>query len=150
MRTQNLLEGRDAANLYQASLSTGDVFLGKFDTIDHEKFFVIAGLSQDKIYVCSVYINSNIPGFIYRKQELLDLQVPIKKSKNNFLKHDSFVSCNTQLKFEFSDIYLWIENKKCMCIGKLDMEDLNNIQTTLINSGLMTSKEMELYFLHNI
>ena len=146
MRTQNVLDRQDATNLYQASLSTGDVFLGKFDGINHEKFFVIAGLSQDKIYVCSVYINSNIPGFIYRKQELLDLQVPIKKIKNNFLKHDSFVSCNTQLKFEFSDMYNWIEKTRCKCVGKLDMDDLNNVQTTLINSGLLTTKELELYF----
>jgi len=140
------LDRQIASNIYQVSLSKGDVFLGKFDGIDHEKFFIIVGLSQDKICICSVYINSNIPEFIFKKQELLNLQVPIKGAKYDFLKHDSFVSCNTQLKFDFSDIYSWIDNKKCRYIGKLDMEDLNNIKTTLINSGLLTQKEIELYF----
>jgi hypothetical protein len=141
------LSGDDLAeNLYRTVLSKGDVFLGEFDGIDHKKFFVIAGLSQDKVYICSVLINSNIPDFILKKQELLNLQVPIKGIKYDFLKYDSFVSCNTQLKFDFSAIYKWIENKKCRFMGKLDAEDLNNITTTLVNSGLLTSKEMELYF----
>ena len=65
MRKGNILDRQIANNLYQATLSLGDVFLGKFEGIDHEKFF---------------------------------------------------------------------------------MNDLNNIQTTLINSGLLTSKELELYF----
>ena len=133
-------------DLYQASLSKGDVFIGKFDGIEHEKFFVIVGLSQDKVCICSVYINSNIPDFIIKKQELLNLQVPVKGVKYDFLKHDSFVSCNTQLKFKFSDIYNWIENKRCRYIGKIDEEDRNNITNTLINSGLLTLKEIELYF----
>jgi len=146
MNLKNSLNEQIAGNLYLVSLSKGDVFLGKFDDIDHEKFFVIAGLSQDKIFICSVFINSNIPDFIFKKQELLNLQIPIKKNKYDFLQHDSFVSCNTQLKLKFSDIYRWIDNKRCQYIGKLDAEDLNNIKITLIQSGLLAQKEIELYF----
>ena len=107
MNPRNFLNEQTAKDLYRNSLSKGDVFLGKFDKIDHEKFFVIAGLSQDKIFICSVFINSNIPDFIFKKQELLNLQVPIKGSKYDFLK---------------------------------------NIKATLINSGLLTSKEIKLFF----
>ena len=146
MSLKNFLDEQIAGNLYQISLSKGDVFRGKFDGIDHEKFFVIAGLSKDKIFICSVFINSNIPDFIFKKQELLNLQVPIKGDKYKFLQHDSFVSCNTQLKLNFSDIYHWINNKRCQYIGKLDAEDLNNTKTTLIQSGLLTQKEIKLYF----
>jgi hypothetical protein len=146
MSLKNFLDKQIAANLYQTSLTKGDVFLGEFDGINHKKFFVIAGLSQDKIYICSVFINSNIPDFIFKKQELLNLQVPIKAVKYDFLQYDSFVSCNTHLKFNFSDIHRWIDNKKCRYIDKLDEEDLTNIKTTLINSGLLTQKEIELYF----
>ena len=146
MSLKNFLDKTIVRNLYQASLSKGDVFRGKFDGIDHEKFFVIAGLSQDKLFICSVFINSNIPDFIFKKQELLDLQVPIKGNNYDFLKHDSFVSCNTQLKLKFSDFYSKIDENRYQYIGKLNIEDLNNIQTTLINSGLLTQKETELYF----
>ena len=146
MSLKNFLDEQFVGNLYQISLSKGDVFRGKFDGIDHEKFFVIAGLSQDKIFICSVFINSNIPDFIFKKQELLNLQVHIKGNKYKFLQHDSFISCNTQLKLKFSDIYNWIDNKRCQYVGKLDNEDLNNIKTTLIQSGLLTQKEIKLYF----
>jgi hypothetical protein len=146
MSLKNFLDEQIAGHLYQVSLSKGDVFLGKFDGIDHEKFFVIAGLSQNKIFICSVFINSNIPNFIFKKQELLNLQVPIKGNKYDFLQHDSFVSCNTQLKFKFSDIHHWIDDKRCRYIGKLDTEDQNRIKTTLIDSGLLSQKEIELYF----
>ena len=140
------LENSIAIGIYRTSLSKGDVFLGDFYGIAHKKFFVIAGLSQDKGSILSVYINSNIPDFIFKRQELLNLQIPVKGDNYNFLKHDSFVSCNTQLKFRFSDIYSLIESKKCDFVGKLNASDLNNIQTTLINSGLLTQKEIELYF----
>ena len=146
MNSGNFFNRKISRNLFRISLSKGDVFLGKFDGINHEKFFVIAGLSKDKVYICSVYINSNIPDFIFRKQELLNLQVLIKGNKYDFLKHDSFVSCNTQLKFQLSDINNWIENKKCKYIGKFDMEDMNNIITTLISSGLLTPNEIDLFF----
>ena len=142
----NVLGDKIAKKLYQTSLSKGDVFLGKFDGIHHEKFFIIVGLSKDKVCICSVFINSTIPDFIFKKKELLNLQVLIKGVKYDFLKHDSFVSCNTQLKFEFSDMYQWIDNNKCKVIGKLDKEDLDNVTSTLINSGLLTIREIELYF----
>jgi len=146
MGQESLLGRQNASSLLQASLSKGDVFLKKFERIEHKKFFVIAGLSQDKVYACSVYINSNIPDFIFKKQELLSLQVPIKGAKYDFLKHDSFVSCNTQIKFDFSEFYNWFESKNCTCVGRLDEEDLSNIQTTLIDSGLLTQNELDLYF----
>lgn len=56
------------------------------------------------------------------------------------------MSCNTQLKMEFSVLFKMIENGKCKHVGKLNDEDIENIIVTLISSGLLTSKEIELYF----
>jgi hypothetical protein len=70
--------------LYRAAVSSGDVFIKNFVNIDHPKYFVVAGMSEDKIYVCAVYINSNIPGFMYSRQKLLNLQVHIKGKKYAF------------------------------------------------------------------
>ncbi|MFV0553181.1 MAG: hypothetical protein ACK5LR_00580 [Mangrovibacterium sp.] len=140
------LSAQFKAELFKTSLSKGDVFLNKFDTIDHPKFFIVAGLSGDKVFTCSVYINSNIHPSIQKKQELLNLQVPIKGSKYKFLTHDSFVCCSTPLPIKSELINLWIENKSCQVKGKIDDEDLENIQLTIINSGLLTEEEIELYF----
>jgi len=133
-------------DMLKTSLSCGDVFLGEFKNISHPKFFVIAGLSSNKMFICSVFVNSNIPDSIFRNEGLLNLQVPVKAAKYAFLKYDSFVSCNKQIKLEFQNIYNAINNKKCKYIGKLDEDDLCNIRTTLINSGLLTEGEIELYF----
>ena len=146
MAIGDFISGEVKNNLLKSTLSKGNVFLGEFSGIEHKKFFIVVGLSHNKLCLCSVYLNSSIPDFIFRKQELLNLQVPIKGAKYDFMKYDSFVSCNTQLKYEVTDIKNWIDSGKCQYIGDIDNEDLDNITSTLIESGLLTQKEIELYF----
>jgi len=141
------LDKKAKDQLFKLSLTKGAIFFNKFDNIDHPKFFIVVGLSKDKIFTCSVYINSNIPPAIMKRQALLDLQVPIKGSKYSFLTHDSFVCCSTPLPIETVNIQKWIEESKtCSIKGQLDEEDLENVTTTLINSGLFSDEEIELYF----
>jgi hypothetical protein len=40
----------------------------------------------------------------------------------------------------------WMNNNQCTYIGCIDNEDLENITQTLIQSGLLTEEEIELYF----
>ncbi|MDR1983822.1 MAG: hypothetical protein LBQ28_03245 [Prevotellaceae bacterium] len=126
--------------MFEELLKKGCVFAGKFEGIDHEKYFIIIGISDNKIHVCSVYINSKIPKFILNNQNSLNLQINIKGSKYDFLRHDSFVACNSIQKYPSTDI------KLCRYIGKIDDEDLDNVITTVINSGLLTEKEINTYF----
>jgi hypothetical protein len=93
-----------------------------------------------------VYINSNIHPAILKNQPLPDLQVPIKGIKYSFLKHDSFICCSTPLFITADNIIKWINRNKCRYIGCIDNEDLENITDTLINSGLLTGEEIELFF----
>ena len=70
------------SKLFKQSIHVGDVFLKEFEGIDHPKLFIVAGLSQDRVYLCSIYINSRIHPSIMQRQQLLDLQVPLKKQHN--------------------------------------------------------------------
>jgi hypothetical protein len=133
------IQSKDA--LYRAVVSVGDVFMRNFDKIDHPKYFIVAGMSGDRINLCAVYINSNIPKSIYSKQKLLELQVNIKGCKYDFLRHDSFVSCNTPINTVADKLI-----SGCEYAGKIDGEDLNNIRQTIINSGILTKNELKLYF----
>jgi len=126
--------------MFEKLISKGAVFAGKFKGIDHEKYFIIVGITKDVISCCSVYINSNIPDFIQKSSALLSLQVNILGRKYNFLTHDSFVSCIEIKEHKVSDL------QKCRFIGKIDEEDLKNIITTLINSDTLTEKEKQKYF----
>lgn len=59
------------------SIKRGDILLSEFDGIDHRKFFVVMGVSEDKI--CGFFfINSNIHPAIFNKQEQLNLQYPLR------------------------------------------------------------------------
>jgi hypothetical protein len=40
----------------------------------------------------------------------------------------------------------WMNKNQCTYIGRIDDEDLQNITQTLIQSGLLTEEEIELYF----
>ena len=97
--------------LFQAALAKGDIFLNKFEGINHPKFFIVAGIAADKIFTCAVYINSEIHPSLFRKQELLELQIPIKKANYPFLKYDSFVCCSTPLYINSDKIFNWIEKQ---------------------------------------
>lgn len=142
----DLLGNADKEKLFKNSLNKGDVFLKQFEAIDHLKFFIVVGLCDAKLFLCSVYINSNIHPSIMSRQHLLELQVPIKKSNNHFLKHDSFACCSTHIPMESELVGNWVSDKSCKVIGAVHPDDLINITKALIASDLLTEEEIELYF----
>ena len=74
------------------------------------------------------------------------MQVNIKGSKYSFLNHDSFVCCSTPLYISVENIMKWTNKGQCKYVGCIDNEDLENITETLIQSGLLSEEEIELYF----
>jgi len=121
-------------------LSKGCVFAGRFKCIDHEKYFIVLGVSKDKESCCSVFINSKIPRYIQNNYAALSLQVNIRGEKYGFLTHDSFISCGSIQKHAISDLY------KCRYLGKIDEDDLWNALNTIKNSDVLTEMERDLYF----
>ena len=126
--------------MLEGLFAKGCVYAGRFTGIDHEKYFIIVGVSKDKTSFCSAFINSNIPRYVLSNSTLLCLQVNIQSRKYDFLTHDSFVSCTSINKHAMPDLL------KCRYIGKIDDSDLENILTTIINSDVLTDKEKDLYF----
>lgn len=133
-------------DIYKKIIKTGDVFLKKFDEADHKKLFIVAGISSEKIYVCSVFINSGIHPSILHKPQLLKLHIPLFKSRNKFLNHDSYVNCSYPIFLNTEQIIDGLINSSCKIIGEICSEDLDLVQNALINSGLLTEDEIELFF----
>ncbi len=146
MSLGDLLGTFDKSKLFKHSLNAGDVFFKEFEGIDHPKFFIVVGISQDKVFLCSIYINSNIHPSIMKRQHLLELQIPLKQSNNPFLKYDSFANCSTTIPMESESLSQWIANDSCKVIGSVSQDDLKLIIDTIKNSGLLSEEEIELYF----
>lgn len=142
----DLLGESEKSKLLKQSLSVGDVFLKRFQGIEHKKLFIIAGISNDSVFLCSVYINSNIHPSIMQKQHLLELQVPLRKVNNSFLKYDSFANCSNHIPMESNSLNEWILDKSCKVIGFIYHEDLEKVISNIVSSGLLTEEEVELYF----
>lgn len=142
--------GTDAQKkLFSIGLSKGDVFTGEFPEIDHEKYYIIIGLSADKVFTCSVYINSEIHKSLYVKPELFALQIPISKANNPFLDYDSFACCSTPLPINSEFIFNQKQAGKCRIKGRISQIDLEVITRAIKNSGLLSDEEIELYELND-
>ncbi|MDI6050923.1 hypothetical protein QLS31_13890 [Flavobacterium sp. XS2P24] len=143
---KDLLGSGQIQKLFNVGLGKGDVFISDFEGIDHLKMFIVIGISKNTVLTCSVFINSEVHPFIARNQELLSLQIPILKSDNPFLNHDSYASCNSPIKSSTTNIQNKITDKSCRVIGKICEKDVTTITATLVNSGVLSPEEIELYF----
>ena len=132
----------DQAGLRELSIAPGAVFLGPWADIDHEKFLIVAGVSEDRILVCTVMINSEINQYIQKRPRMLSCQVELKSDDYGFLSHDSFANCAQPIKAKF-DLFVVVDMKYC---GLLNEADLTQVQQRIIASGNLTVDEMNTFF----
>lgn len=126
------------------AIAAGSVFLGPWPGIDHEKFLIVAGVSDDKLLVCSVMINSVINPYIQKRPRMLSCQVLLKGSDYEFLDHDSYANCAQPIRAKF-DLFMEDQRKYC---GLLNDTDLQHVQQRIIASGNLTSDEINMFFKH--
>ena len=124
------------------SIVSGSVFLGPWAGIDHEKFLIVAGVSDNKILVCSVMINSQINQYIMKRPKLLACQVELKCADYDFLSHDSFANCAQPIKAK-TELFMVDDLKYC---GLLKESDLSLVQQQIISSGSLTPEEIAKFF----
>ena len=132
----------DQAGLRELAIAPGTVFLGPWADIDHEKFLIVAGVSEDRILVCTVLINSEINQYIQKRPRMLSCQVELKSEDYDFLSHDSYANCAQPIKAKF-DLFVVDNMKYC---GLLNETDLIQVQQRIIASGNLTVEEMNTFF----
>lgn len=124
----------------------GDVFLTMFEETEHTKFFSIVVISQVKICICSVFINSRIHPSVVNKPNIFKLYIPLLKVQNDFLSYDSFANCSYPIALEVDKITDRIMKRTCKVIGSVNKTDLEFIQNALIEFGLLSEDDITLYF----
>lgn len=131
-----MFEGID--KVFKNVIQVGDVFLNEFENIDHKKYIVVLGISEDKESFCFLFINSKIHPSIFKKQFQLDLQIQIKREKNLFLKYDSIANCVSVYHMDIKTFTDNLTKNTSKVIGKIDDDSISIIRNAVINSGLQT------------
>lgn len=128
--------------LRDISIAPGAVFLGPWADIDHEKFLIVAGVSEDRILICAVMINSEINPYIQKRPRMLSCQVLLKSADYDFLSHDSYANCAQPIRAKF-EVFTKDDRKYC---GILSGTDLKIVQQRIIASGNLTVDEINTFF----
>ena len=127
------------------NIQRGDIPLSEFDGIDHRKFFVVMGVSEDK--VCGFFfINSNINSAIFNKQEQLNLQYPLLHRDYSFLKYDSFLCASSVIERRVFDIAEGIHNNTTAIIGRMKEEHIADVIEMVLSSKVISERHKKLYF----
>ena len=127
------------------SIQRGDILLSEFDGIDHQKYFVVMGISNEK--VCGFFfINSNIHPAIFNKQEQLNLQYPLLHRDYEFLKYDSFLCASSVIERKVEDISKGIRNRTTQVIGRLKEEHIADVVEMVRASNVISERHKRLYF----
>lgn len=118
-----------------------DIFSG----IDHPKFFVIIGVSDEEV-AGFFYINSRINMSVNKKQEQLDMQYPLYTTDYAFLDHNSFICATNVLTINKRQIVQSILDKHTKVIGSMKSEHINELLCKLRESRLFSNYIKRKYF----
>lgn len=132
-------------SLIESSIDRGVILLSEFDGIDHQKFFVVMGVSKDR--VCGFFfINSNIHPAIFNKQEQLNLQYPLMRRDYGFLKYDSFLCASSVIERKLSDIADGIRKRTTAVIGKMKEEHVREVVEMVRASKVISDRHKRMFF----
>lgn len=133
-------------SLLAASIKRGSILHSTiFENIDHGKFFVIIGITEE--YIAGFFfINSNIHKSLWGKQEQLDMQYLLKHTDYTFLEYDSFLCATDILKRKKEELVKSISEGVTSIIGYLQEDHLQEILEMVRQSKLFSNKDKRDFF----
>lgn len=115
-----------------------------FREIDHGKFFVIIGVSQNEV-AGFFFINSNINKSLESKPEQIAMQYPMRKKDYSFLHYDSFLCATNILKLPRERIVSSINTGETTFIGNMVEEHLEELLQSARESRLFSKIEKDTF-----
>lgn len=128
-------------------ISRGAILHRRFQTTNppKSKFFVVIGENETHI-IGFFFINSNINGFVQRRQAFYNMQMPIKCSTYTFLKYDSFIGAHELNTIDKSVLSLELASGATTVKGHLTQEDIERLMEAARASDLFSQYEKDTYF----
>jgi hypothetical protein len=116
-----------------------------FDDIDHGKFFVVVGVTDEEV-AGFFYINSNINSNVITKQEQYAMQYPILAQDYNFLKYDSYINATNIITRSKKELSESISAGRTSLVDSLKSKHLNDLLEKVRKSKLFSKIEKRNFF----
>lgn len=131
------------------SLETGSVLrLFVRDTNPPKiKRFIIVGRSLDGICLATVYINTHVNHRVNWSPELKAMQILLEAHRREYLEHDSYVDCSKLIVRKVSEIKEILSRKPETIIGKLNLQEINIIKQSIMDSKTIKGKDKKKFSL---
>lgn len=134
------------SDILQVLVERGQILYSNiFTNIDHPKFFVIIGVTEDEV-AGFFYINSRINTNVNTKEEQLRLQYPISKDDYDFLSHDSYISATNVVTLPRDVIVRSMQSGQTLIKGKLLDNHMNDILNKVRSSRLFSKITKDRFF----
>lgn len=134
------------AVLVDHTIRRGQIFHSTmFDDIDHGKFFVVVGVTDEEV-AGFFYINSNINSNVITKQEQYAMQYPILAQDYNFLKYDSYINATNIITRSKKELSESISAGRTSLIDSLKNKHLNELLKKVRESKLFSKVEKRNFF----
>lgn len=112
-----------------------------FDNIDHGKFFVVIGVSQNRV-VGFFFINSNIHPALRNRPEQLAMQYPMRRKDYPFLRYDSFLCATGFIKRPLKDLAQSLADSTSKVVGTMRESHMEELLQSVRRSRLFTPKDL--------
>lgn len=127
----------EVGNVYRIKMNEKNGIKPKPGDDSRNKYFVVLGFDSNGDAYGGVIINSEINNRI--SPSIKDWQMPIKREKYNFLKHNSFVDCSRLKCADIKKFGSW------QFMGFIDSEDVEIIISTIKDSPNETKAHLAMY-----
>ena len=104
--------------------------LDSHSTPPKRKYSIIVAIAEDKFYIGTVYINTEVNVLTINSPELVALQYKIYQAKYPFLQHDSFVDCSDMKARLQSELLRQLTNGGRI-IGRIAKDDLITVNSLI-------------------
>ena len=116
-----------------------------FEDIDHGKFFVIVGVTQESV-AGFFFINSAINRAVMGKPEQLAMQYPMRRADYPFRKYDSFLCATTIVKRPRSHIVRTMQDGTTRFVGTMLDRHMDELLQAARASRLFSKADKETFF----
>jgi hypothetical protein len=127
------------------AIEVGTVFRFYFAEASKTKRSVVVALvGEHKKFATLLLINTELTDFAKRNPNIRAAQLPLQvQGREDFLEHDSFLSCDYIFTRELRDLQQAVRNNPACILGKMNHADIEKAKGLILASGKFKPYELE-------